>query len=247
MTRWKASAIHLGISAVIGALVLTLILGIWYPTPYFDASGGKGLTLLLLGVDLVLGPLLTLVVYRHGKKGMAFDLAVIGILQASALAYGLHVTASARPVFVVAAIDRFAVMAANDLDPADVAAATDPRFSTLSWTGPQLVGVKRPTDIPGRNKLSLAILDGKDIQHFPQFYADYAATAPALLEKAKPLADLRRVPGSDAVLDAWLAKSGRGTDTLVWLPMLAGDAVLTVLLDAKTGELVDTLPIDAWD
>lgn len=91
MSRWKAAGIHLSANAVIGALALALIFLVWYPQPYSQAAGAGTLALLLLGVDLVLGPLLTLVVYRAGKKGLRFDLTLIVLMQLGAFAYGMHV------------------------------------------------------------------------------------------------------------------------------------------------------------
>ena len=41
-----------------------------------------------VGKTTVVGPLLTLIVFRAGKPGMKFDLAVIGLVQVAALAYG---------------------------------------------------------------------------------------------------------------------------------------------------------------
>jgi len=59
MSRWKAAAIHSSISIVVALAVGILLLGVWYPPPYFHAAGADQLILLLVGVDLVLGLLLT--------------------------------------------------------------------------------------------------------------------------------------------------------------------------------------------
>src|SRR5579883_2514332 len=107
MNRFQAASMHLGISLAIAALVGCLIYFVWYPHPYFQVAGGSTLMLLIMGVDIVIGPLLTLVVYRAGKRGLGFDLACISLLQACAFFYGLSVIAQARPVFVVARFDRF--------------------------------------------------------------------------------------------------------------------------------------------
>ena len=104
MSRWKAAAIHLSISAAIGLVVGALLLLVWYPPPYFHAAGADQLVLLLVGVDLVLGPLLTLILFRSGKKGLKFDLAMIAVLQTTALVYGLSVVLQSRPVFLVSAV-----------------------------------------------------------------------------------------------------------------------------------------------
>lgn len=118
LNRYKAAGIHLAISAAVAVVVLALLLLVWYPQPYFRLAGGAGLMLILIGVDVVMGPLLTLIVFDPAKKSLKLDLAVIAALQVAALAYGITVIAQARPVFVVFAGDRFTVVAANQIDPA---------------------------------------------------------------------------------------------------------------------------------
>ena len=84
MNRFQVSGIHLSISLVIATLVGCLIYFVWYPHPYFQVAGGSNLMLLIMGVDMVIAPLLTCVVYKAGKKGLGFDLACIAILQTAA-------------------------------------------------------------------------------------------------------------------------------------------------------------------
>ena len=57
LNRWKASAIHLTGSALIAATVIALMLALWYPGAYFNAMGGKKLLMIVVGVDVVIGPL----------------------------------------------------------------------------------------------------------------------------------------------------------------------------------------------
>jgi hypothetical protein len=120
-SRWQASGIHLLISAAIGAAALFVLLRIWYPPPFFTAEGGSELLFILIAVDVVLGPLITLIIFKSGKPGLRFDLAMIGAIQACALAYGLHVMFVARPVYVVLVLDQFETVRANDLEAADLA------------------------------------------------------------------------------------------------------------------------------
>ena len=146
-TRWQAAPIHLGISALIAVLVIFAMLFFWYPQPYFRASGGQGLMLLLIGVDVVIGPLLTLIVFDPRKKYLKLDLAVIAALQFTALAYGTSVMFDARPVYVSFAGDRFELVEAGAIEAAQLAEA-NAEFRTLSITGPRVVGTRLPTD-PG--------------------------------------------------------------------------------------------------
>ena len=246
MTRWKASAIHLSISIAIGLLAAALIFGLWYPPPYSRATGAPELVMLLLGVDLVLGPLLTLAVFKSGKKGMKFDLAVIGLLQATALIYGLSVVARARPAFIVGAIDRFVLVSANDLDAKDLAEGK-PGFRSLPWTGPRLVGVELPPISKERDDLTFSGLAGKDVEKFPKYYVDYGTSAPALLSHAKTIDALRQThPDTADAIENWLREHARSEATLRAVPIIAPRSDLTMLLDSKTGQPLDALPIDIW-
>ncbi|MFM1892645.1 MAG: hypothetical protein RLZ44_1722, partial [Pseudomonadota bacterium] len=81
MTRLQAFAIHLSLSLLLVGAVAGLLRWVWYPGPLFALEGGwqgLGLVALLL---LVLGPLLTLILFKPGKAGLGFDLWLIALLQ----------------------------------------------------------------------------------------------------------------------------------------------------------------------
>ena len=65
--RLRASAIHLAISLSIATLAAWLVFGWWYPYPYRERSGGRELFTLVVAVDVVLGPLITLVIFNTTK------------------------------------------------------------------------------------------------------------------------------------------------------------------------------------
>ena len=247
MSRWKAASIHLAISAVIGLLIAALLFGLWYPPPYFRVAGATTLILVLLGVDLVLGPLLTLVVFRSGKPSLRFDLTVIALLQAGALLYGLGVIAQARPVFIVGVVDRFSLVAANQLDPADLTKARFPQFASLSWTGPRWAIAQRPEDSTERSDIMFSALEGKDLDKYPRHYVPYAEGVTELLARAQTLRSLtQRHPDYTARIQDWLQDSKRSEKEVIWLPLDARNGSLTVLLSAESGEVLGTLPVDPW-
>ena len=68
LTRWKAFVLHLAISALIATTVVALVVMLWYPPPYFAAMGGETLLRLLIGVDVVLGPLITLIIFDQASR-----------------------------------------------------------------------------------------------------------------------------------------------------------------------------------
>lgn len=247
MSRWNAAAIHASISTFAGLVSAILIFGMWYPRPYAHATGAGELVLLLMGVDLILGPLLTIVVFRSGKPGLRFDLSMIALAQLAAFSYGMSIVVKARPVFIVGAVDRFEVMLANDFEGADISQASRPEFAHLPWTGPRIVGTKLPTDAEGHNALIFSALKGKDLQHLPKYYVPYAEAASGLLAHAKPLAELRRLaPNATRLIDRALANAAATENDVAWLPINAPRGGLTMLIDRKSMQPLTAIEVDPW-
>ena len=247
MTRYKAALIHFALSLLVAAIATGLLLGIWYPPPYFQAGGAGRLLLLVVGVDVILGPLLTLIVFDTRKPELKRDLAIIVALQLTALAYGFHVMLQSRPVFLVAAVDRFIVVSANQLEPTDLAQAHKPEWRKLSWTGPVLVAAERPVVADDRNEMMFSALAGKDIEQYPRFYVDYQQEAGGLLQRAHPLSRLRAMNPDDAgKIAVWLKRNNRSEESVVWLPIIARMKDITMLLDKETGEPLGAIAVDPW-
>jgi hypothetical protein len=98
--RLIASGIHLGISLLVAVFILLLLFLVWFPSPLMGLGAVQGVQLILL-VDLAIGPLLTLVVFRRGKPSLVMDLSIIVVLQVAALTYGLITVYSQTPSFLV--------------------------------------------------------------------------------------------------------------------------------------------------
>lgn len=164
-----ATGIHFVISAVVLGLVAVLLLQLWYPWPLWKMLDAPGMLAIAIGVDLVIGPLLTAVVYKPGKRTLKLDLSVIALLQLAALGFGVHTMAQARPVFVVAMPERLDVVAAFQLDAAELAAS--PEWGTLSWTGPRYVGTRLPTAAERQELMDQIGI--RDTSSMPKFYVPY--------------------------------------------------------------------------
>lgn len=114
MSRWRAFAIHFAISAVVFLVLLTIILGFWFPGLLFQIDGGWTGLQIIIGVDLVLGPLLTLIVFKAGKPSLKFDLTCIALFQTLCLAGGVAVVYAERPVALILAYDTVYALAADE-------------------------------------------------------------------------------------------------------------------------------------
>jgi hypothetical protein len=141
MSRWKAAAIHFSISLLVFLFLLTLILWLWYPGILFSIDGGWSGLRLVIGVDLVLGPLLTLVVFKSGKPGLKFDLACIAAAQVLCMTVGMWIVYKERPIALVLAYDTFYSVAIQEFE----AFEKDPAIlDSFPGPYPKLVYVELP-------------------------------------------------------------------------------------------------------
>lgn len=243
--RLLAATGHLAISALIAAAVAVVTLGIWYPGTIGQMAGGRQLFFLILGVDVVMGPLLTLVVFdkRKSRRELIRDLAVIASLQLAALGYGLHTLYVARPVALVHEPGRFRVLTAQEVQVADLPNARE-EFRQLSLSGPLILGT-RPTRPEERlESLDLA-LKGFDIGQRPSRWQPYAESRALILSESRPLEELvKRYPGRSQELQTALADARLPLDQARYLPVLArGDWV--AILNAQ-GDIAGYAPFDGF-
>lgn len=245
MTRWKAAGIHFSISLMIGVAAFCLLYFVYYPHPYFVAAGASVLVLLLLGVDVVLGPLLTLIVFKSGKKTLKFDLAVIAVMQAMALVYGLYVVWNSRPVFVLAVVDRLEIIYAGEIDAKHFALAEHPAFSAEPRFGPIFGLTRRPKPGAEQTDIMDSALAGADIQYFPKFFTPaIPAELKAFLSRGKKLSDL---PSKARKLAENYVTAYHLKGDIVAIPLKGRSAEFTVLFQLDTGKLITALPAGAWD
>jgi len=248
LSRWQAGAGHLLLSAVIGASVLAAMIFVWYPLPYFEAAGGNDLVLLMVGIDVALGPLLTLAVFnpRKGMRKLRFDLAVIAIFQLAALAYGIHVMFVARPAYLVFAVDRFDLVMNNQLSDTELAKAAPP-WNRRPLAKPPTVGARVPADAKLKEESLFLALGGVDLPQQPRFFVPYDEVAADAAKHALPLAGLRELnPEAQARIDAVVAASGRAEAQLGFLPARAPNRDFAVIVDRGSGAIVERVMLKPW-
>jgi hypothetical protein len=248
--RWQAAATHLVLSAVVASTVFALIFLLWFPSGLFVAAGGLGLLFLIVGVDVTLGPTLTLIVFdpHKDRKKLRFDLAIIGTLQFVALCYGVWVLSEARPAFITFVQDRFELVRANDIAPEAYAMARDAQFDHAPYTGPVVAGTTLPKDPAEQLSLAQSVMQGgQDVQALPRYYVPYAQVRDQAIAHGQSIAKLRELnPGRDAEIDALLANQGRNPGEALFLPLRAGPVDLTILIDARDGTVLRTAALQPW-
>ncbi len=240
MSRWKAAFIHLIISAVVVGSVAAYIIYFWYPPALMHMAKADRLLLLIAGIDLIVGPLLTLIIYKAGKPKLKLDLAIIAIMQFGFLAYGLYTTWNSRPVFLVAVPDRFELVFANEITKEKLVEAKIQKFQKLSFTHPVLVGAVMPESVKERQSIMFSAVTGNgDIQTMPKYFVEYSLVAKNLLARAKPLSEANGLTTSQAKVLREAAESyGYSSDELRYLTLASSRNFATILVKAETGEVV---------
>lgn len=249
MTRWKASAIHLAISISIALITLTLMLALWYAPPFFSAAGGREVLMIMLGVDVTLGPLITLLIFNPAKQRnhLRFDLAVIALLQLSALVYGVNVMFHARPAYVVYSKGSFDLVLASDLSDADISKTNNPAFRSLPLAGPRYVYTELPKDINERNQVVLAAWQGKDLPLFPQYYQALPAHLAELAGAAKSLSELKLYnPYRVSELERIITSRNWKDAQVGYIPLRSKFGDIAIVVSRTSGETVGVLDMLPW-
>jgi len=248
ITRWRASAIHLMASACLALIAGLIIFGVWFPQPYAKAAGADRLITVLVGIDLVLGPLLTLIVYKHGKRGMTFDLCFIAAVRLAALIYGVNMISGSRPVFVVVTSDMTYLTSASVISDADLALGAEPQFRRRSLTGPKLVAAPPPTSAKDREELLDSGLAGRDINVQPKFFREFQTAAKPLILASPPLQLLRDDAVAQTQVDAFVDQHGGSIARMHFQPLRSNDPGkdITIVFDGETGSVLGVLEVDPW-
>lgn len=246
----KAASWHLLLSLLVALVAGGLVFGLWFPAPLHLLAGGGGLFLILTAVDVVCGPLLTLVLFNPEKPRRKWwvDVALIACVQLGALVYGLSQVALARPVFISAEGDRFRVVQAMDVKAADLEQAAA-EFRQLGWTGPRLIGsrLSQPGDADYLASVQLSV-QGLHPSFRPQRWIPYESAVPGVLQRLQPLSALReKNAGRVDVLDAALLQHGLKDDAVGYLPLVREEITDWVTLVRRSdGVPVAHLPLDGW-
>ena len=229
------------ICLALGLALFALFWFIWYPAPTFVAIGAHQIFLLVVGIDIIIGPLLTFIVFKSGKKTLKFDLTVIALLQVCALVYGVYTLLQARPAYIAALGGQFQVVQATEIEDSDYAKAK----TAPPWFGPKLVGTKAPTDQDDIDALSTLAMAGGGPGHMPQLHIDYALMRDEIIKNAQPIADLKKAnPSQGSEIDNWLISKGSSADSAKFQSIRVNASFFAIVLDAKTARIIGIAPFN---
>ena len=244
----QAAAIHSVCTVLVAALAAWLVFGVWYAYPHRELSGGRELFLLVVTVDVVCGPLLTLVLFnlKKPRKELVMDLSLVAVIQLGALAFGMWTVWEARPLYMVQEVDRFKVIAAPDVN-ASALKALPADIKTKFLSGPITVGIRSPKNVEESNTVLFeAAAGGRDYAGRPEFYVPYDnAAATKAVARAKPLAVfLQKQPSQQEAAQKLAREKGADIAQWLYLPVVARQDWVAVL--DKQGQIQGFLRGDGF-
>ena len=245
--KFVATGIHFLVTLGFAACAAALIFFVWYPDPFETMIGGTELFLLVVGCDLALGPLISLVIYdsRKSRRSLITDYSIVGVVQICALIYGVHTLAAARPVYVAFNHDRIEIVSALDISDEELAAAKTSVYGSLPLTGPRFISIQVPA--AEREDALFQSVAGNHEYLRPRFYAPYEAQLDQIRVRAKPLQELEKThPEIKTALQAAAAKLTVPTERLRWLPVHQRKAFWTALIDTENGRPLAYLNLDPY-
>ena len=240
--RLKFFFSHLSISFLIALLVIGLVFFVWYPAPLAKAVGVTNIFLMMLAIDVIVGPILGWLVYQEGKKTLKFDLSVIILIQIAALCYGVFSIEQGRPAWLVYNVDRFELVRKNELVDTNIQQA-QPRFQKPSWFKPQYVATEFAKDIQQRNDEMFAeVLGGISIAQRPERYVDLTQAKTQIQQRALPLVELQQYnPKTD--VEKTLAEYPKAN---AWLPLKANAVDMVVLVNKESASIIKVVDLRPW-
>jgi hypothetical protein len=192
--RLKAFSLHL----LSSASVLTLILGClyfgWYHWPGWYLTAVTTVVLVMVCVDVVLGPMLTLIIANKNKprRELARDIGIIVAVQLCALIYGSVQLWNGRPLYYVFSQNALSVVQAYDItdQEADLGRSQNAEFAPHWYSLPRWAWAPLPQDPKDRQAIISAVASGAgDLIAMPRYYRSCEQGLPSLRDELKKLDD----------------------------------------------------------
>lgn len=239
--RFKYFFWHLIISLIIYSSILIFFTLTSYSWPLSKSVGFWHIALILLVVDVVIGPLLSLMVYKIGKKSLKFDLSCIIIIQLAALLFGTYSIYDARPAWIVYSVDRFELIKNTDIYVSNFKNIKE-KYKKPSILSPQIVAVQlSKSKDQYQQDLSNAVFAGLTLSRQPERYVDYRLEQPEVVKSMLQLSMLKKYNSArlaDEILNQYPNADG-------YIPLKASHVDMSVLVD-RNGEVIKIVDLRPW-
>ena len=248
--RLRAFGLHLTASGSALTLVLgSLWLG-WYQWPGWYLASALQVVGIVVMVDLVLGPTLTLIVANPGKPRteLVRDIAIIATVQLIALTYGGVTLWRGRPLYYTFSADRLELVQASDLKSAeiDLARRENPTLAPHWYSLPRWIWAPLPANAEEAERIATGTLfGGADVIEMPRYFRPWAQGLPQLRKQLTKLDAMRYFsPAEKRTLKNRIARLGLPVDAANAMVMWGGNRRVLGVFDLGTLELRALLEAD---
>jgi len=244
ITRKQAFLSHLLVSSFIFIVLSYLIVFHWYPEFYFFIDGGiRGIATIFF-VDVVLGPGLTLLVFNPVKKSLKFDMAVILLLQVTALTWGVKSVYTEKPATAVFYWGKFTCVAQKDAGEIDLEPIRD------GPSGKQRLSILlRPDSTEERFNFTQEAFNhaSAEIYYYGEKIVPLDEVTVSRLDKYElDLEELRKVDAEDADrVQAFNSHSGTQAEAYRLIPLACRYGNAMAVYDPQNKRIVDTLAVNS--
>jgi len=239
----KASLIHLLLSAVVISALISLMLLFWFPAPFLGVTNFKDIAVILISIDLVLGPLLTFVVYNKAKKSLKLDLSIIVSIQLMALSYGIYMLFLTHPVYITYYNNSFNVITAKYAIPEK---AKNTKFNISKLSSPTLAYMQLPKGTTEDELFNNMLNGAAEIEARSEFYQPYEENLNKILANSLDPSKIFSEKNMDDASKAFL-KDNKNIDELAFLPLVNGaSANGIIVLNKSTGKPVNLIKTNPW-
>lgn len=177
--RLKAFGFHILGSACLLTLTVGGLYAGWYRWPGWYLTGMRHIGVLVAVVDVVLGPLLTLVIASPLKTGreLARDIGIIVVVQLCALVYGSVTLWRGRPLYYALTTSGLEMVQASDISSSEAALGRrDNPSLTPTWHSlPRWIWAPLPTDKQAREKVIKSMIYARvDVTQMPRYFKPWS-------------------------------------------------------------------------
>lgn len=237
-----ALAVSVGVFTLFSIFLWSATWYYLYPDYLFWVDGGFQGLRLVLAVDLILGPLIAFIIYNPDKprRELFLDIALVVMVQLSAMVWGYYQVWSQRPIAVVYGGNRFVTLTVDSVEPENKKPAD---LLDYSEQRPPLIYRREPQGKEEQTRFGIMV--------FKRFI--HADAQVWLFEKFEPNRD-RVFAGSDDVLrylegklskewQDWLEDQGKQSGADYQLAFFQGRYGNAVLIFSRGGSYAGFLPL----
>lgn len=238
--RLLAFGLHICASACALTVILAGMYVGWYRWPGWYLSAVLHVVGIVVLVDLIIGPTLTLVIANPAKprRELKRDLGIIVSVQLIALIYGTAALWQGRPLYYTFSANRLEIVRSSDIESDEVARAQkeNPSLAPHWYSTPRWIWAPLPDNPDEAAKIATGtVFGGKDVIDLPHYFKPWNQGLPKLREQLLPVDQIKYLSKAEKQsLRPRITALGLAPDDRNALIMWGGSRRLVAAIDPQT-------------